>query len=61
MEKKRPVIESSKRKDGNLLLLVIIALLVIYGAWSGINTALTFFGIITFGGTGDWWAMQCGT
>jgi hypothetical protein len=43
-----------------ILFTTIVGLLIIYGAWAGINTLLNFLNVNTFLGTDFWWSIECG-
>jgi len=50
----------SRVKQGQqILLAAVVGILIVYSAWLFINLLLTSLGVVTFGGTGNWWEIDC--
>ncbi len=47
------------KKGKDIITATITGLLVVYIAWVVVNSILTFLGVATWTGLGDWWQIKC--
>ena len=48
------------KKGKDIITAVVVGLLIVYTAWITVNSILTFLGVATWTGLGEWWQIKCG-